>query len=181
MLLGEIHVNNKLIAIAIVASSTLTIGSMTSLFASNYPEHSKNIKDWRTTGTPEEQLKALVKVTPGTHHWMPEIAYRFQSIYWSAKQEKWDFANYQIRSLEKTIKRVALARTKRGPSIDTFREIVFPALYSAAESKNWATFNKAIITTSTQCMACHAKEGFPYITVPFVPPKPNSVVLGYPE
>mgnify|MGYP000081778592 CR=1 FL=1 len=171
----------KFKTLAIASCCALITSFAINLYASNYPEYAKNIPDWRETGTPEEQLEALVKITPGTHHWMPEIAYRYQSLYWAAKQEKWEFANYQVQSMEKMIKRVAQARAKRGPSINEFRKNAFPGLYKAVELRNWEKFNQAFVTTGAQCMACHAKEGFPYITVPSVPPKPSSIVLGYPE
>lgn len=136
--------------------------------------------NWRHHGSPEEQLKTLVKLTPGTHHWMPEIAYRYQNIYWGAKQGKWQYTQYQIRSMEKMLKQVALARPKRAASVAQFQQQVFPRLYRAADSQNWPVFAKAVAETGEQCTACHAKEGFAYITIPAIPPKPNSVVLGYP-
>ncbi len=122
--------------LGVVSILFLVIGFAYVIYASDNPKHSKNIPDWRKTGTPEEQLAALVKVTPGTHHWMPEIAYRYQSLYWAAKQDKWEFAEYQIRSMEKMIKRVVHARTKSGPSIKAFRGNVFPKLYKATETRD---------------------------------------------
>ncbi|MEH6346269.1 MAG: hypothetical protein V7785_14345 [Bermanella sp.] len=159
----------------------LIVGVVTGAHASNYPEYEKDIPDWRVTGTPAEQLKALVKVTPGTHHWMPEIAYRYQSLYWAGQQGKWEFAGYQARSMEKMIKRVANARAKRAPAIKHFRENVFPDLYQSVEKRNFEALKVSIAKTSAECMACHAKEGFAYITVPAVPPKPNNLVLGFPK
>ncbi|MCL9779980.1 hypothetical protein M9194_00870 [Vibrio sp. S4M6] len=165
--------------------SILTMAVMgilsTQVYASNNPESAKNIADWRKTGTPEEQLKALVKVTPGTHHWMPEIAYRYQSFYWAAKQEKWDFAKYQIESMEKMMSRVGNARPKREPTAQKFSQAVFPVAYRAIESKQWAKVQQATSIMAGQCNACHAVNNYPYIVIPPVPTKPNSVVLGYPE
>ncbi len=149
--------------------------------ASNYQEHAKDIPDWRKTGTPEEQLEALVKITPGTHHWMTEIAYRYQSLYWAAKQGKWDFADYQISSLEKATKRVGIARTKRSVTMNEFRKNVFGDLKAAAKKRDFEHFYPAFAKTGAACMSCHVQEGFPYITVPAIPPKPNNIVLGYPE
>lgn len=149
--------------------------------ASNYPEHAKNIPDWRNSGTPEQQLRALVKVTPGTHHWMPEIAYRYQSLYWAAQQKKWKFAYYQASSMEKMLKRVAHARPKRGPSVKTFRENVFADLYKAVTTEDIDAFRSAFSRTGAQCNTCHIKEGFAYIVIPATPSQPNSVVLGFPE
>ncbi|MES0868346.1 hypothetical protein [Pseudovibrio sp. SCP19] len=160
-----------------ISTLTLLIMASGSVYSSNYQEHSKNVEDWRKTGTSEEQLKALVKVTPGTHHWMPEIAYRLQSMYWAGKQQKWEFAEYQIDSMEKMIGRVANARPKRGPSIDTFKANVFGELYKAVKTKDFEVFAEAVAITSTECTACHAKEGFDYIAIPAVPPKPNNIVL----
>jgi|GEM_PF-3301139 len=171
----------KKIIVNYAATSAFIVSFTMTAQASNYPDHAKDILDWRKTGTAQEQLKALVKVTPGTHHWMPEIAYRFQSLYWAGEQGKWQFAGYQARSMEKMLKRVANARPKRAPSVKMFREKVFPGLYKSLEKRDLTKFKVAVAQTSSECTACHAKEGFEYITVPAVPPKPNSVVLGYPE
>jgi len=47
---------------------------------SEFFDDEKGRHDWRKSGSSKEQLKALVKIVPGTHHWMPEIAYRYQSM-----------------------------------------------------------------------------------------------------
>jgi len=163
----------------ILSGLALCAGTIT--LASNYPESAKDIPDWRKTGTAKEQLQSLVNITPGTHHWMPEIAYRYQSLYWAAQQGRWEFAEYQVNSMEKMIKRVAQARPKRAASVQIFNGIVFPALYSTVKTRNWGKFSQAVANTGAQCMACHAREGFSFITVPSIPPKPSSIVLGFPE
>lgn len=140
----------------------------------------KSDNNWRKKGNAKEQLAALVRITPGTHHWMPEIAYRLQSLYWAGKEQRWQFAMYQVKSMEKMIKRVAEARPKRKKSIEEFRELVFSELYRSTKTQQWAEFSKSIKFTASQCNACHAKEGFSFITIPAIPPKPNSLVLGYP-
>jgi len=83
--------------------------------------------------------------------------------------------------MEKMIKRVAQARPKRAVSVQIFNGIVFPALYSTVKTRNWGKFSQAVANTGAQCMACHAREGFSFITVPSIPPKPSSIVLGFPE
>lgn len=170
---------SKKLLYLILSGLALCAGTIT--LASNYSEPAKDIPDWRKTGTVKEQLQSLVNITPGTHHWMPEIAYRYQSLYWAAQQGRWEFAEYQVNSMEKMIKRVAQARPKRGESIQIFSEYVFPMLNSTVKTKNLDKFKQAVANTGAQCMACHAREGFAFINVPAIPPKPSSIVLGFPE
>jgi hypothetical protein len=112
---------------------------------------------------------------------MPEIAYRYQSLYWSVQQNKWDFAKYQTKSMEKMIQRVGNARAKRAISASVFQQNVFKGLYASIESRDKKSFETAFSRTTGECMACHVKEGFSFIIIPSVPPKPNNIVLGYPE
>ncbi|KZL15189.1 hypothetical protein [Pseudovibrio sp. Ad37] len=156
---------------------SLTLLLTGTVYSSSYLAHAEKAPDWRVTGTPEEQLEALVKITPGTSHWMPEIAYRFQTMYWAGKQDKWEFAEYQIEAMEKMMDRVATARTKRAASINIFRENVFGDLDEAVKTQNFEVFEEAVAVMSSECMACHTREGFSYITVPAVPTKPDSIVL----
>ena len=146
--------------------------------ATEYPASAEGVTDWRQQGTPQEQLAALVDITPGTSHWMPEIAYRYQSLYWAGKQGQWQFANYQIHSMEKMLTRVGQARVKRRASLEQFKERALPRLFQAVKSKNWSVFEQAVMATGAECMACHVREGYGFITVPAVPSRPNSIVLG---
>ena len=156
-------------------------GLSLNVYADDDSASSNSIHDWRKTGSSEEQLNALVKLTPGASHWMPEVAYRYQSMYWAAEKGMWDFAEYQIIEMDEMIKRVANARVKHVPLVKTFRDNVFPGLSQAAKTRDVETFRAAVAKTGVECVACHAKLGYGYIIVPPVPSKPNSIVLGYPE
>ena len=46
--------------LAVASCCALITSFAINLYASNYPDHAKNIPDWRQTGTQEEQLKALI-------------------------------------------------------------------------------------------------------------------------
>ena len=136
--------------------------------------------DWRKDGDSKEQLEQLIHLVPGVAHWMPVVAYRYQSIYWAAKQEKWEFAHYQFKSLQNVLKLVSKARVKRAAQLEEFRLAGMRPLSDHLKNKDWGQFEKAFSNLADACNACHVETGFEFITVPSVPPKPNNIVLGYP-
>ncbi|MCG7897806.1 MAG: hypothetical protein JAY99_00290 [Candidatus Thiodiazotropha lotti] len=137
--------------------------------------------DWREESEPSDQLENLVKLVPGTSHWMFEIGERYKNLYWAAKQGRWEFAQYQVEEIEKLIKVVQLARPKRAETAQEFIETGLPAISDGVESRNWDDFKPAFVKLNQACMTCHGKNDHAFITLPVEPLSASSPVLNLPE
>ncbi|MCG7940769.1 MAG: hypothetical protein N0C88_18225 [Candidatus Thiodiazotropha lotti] len=133
--------------------------------------------DWREKSEPSEQLANLVKLVPGTSHWMFEIGERYKNLYWAAKQGRWEFAQYQVEEIEKLIKVVQLARPKRAETAQEFIETGIPAISDGVASRNWKFFKPAFVKLNQACMTCHGKNDHAFISLPVEPASASSPVL----
>ena len=155
-----------------VKAATLTAGLLAS---ASIPA------DWRDEGSTETQLANLVKLVPGTAHWMFEIGERYKNLYWAAKQENWEFAQYQVEEIEKLVEVVKLARPKRAETAQEFLETGLPAIQRGVESRTWGGFQPAFVQLQHSCMTCHVKNDHGFITVPLQPKTASSPVLNMGE
>lgn len=114
--------------------------------------------DWRKNGTPEEQLSNLVKIVPGTVHWMFEMGERYKNLYWAAKQNRWEFATYQVEDIEKLIKVIQLARPKRAKTAQEFLDTGIKTISKGLEDKTLESFEPAFSKLQRACMDCHVKN-----------------------
>lgn len=133
--------------------------------------------DWRKDGSDAEKLSNLAELVPGTSHWMAEMGERYQNIYWAAKQEKWEFAQYQAEEIEKLLEIVMLARPKRAASAKIFMDNVFPEINQAIDKNTWEAFEPAFIKMHGECMACHTREDHAFVAIPLEPATAHSPVL----
>jgi len=133
--------------------------------------------DWRKDGSAEEQLSNLVELVPGTAHWMNEMGERYKNLYWAAKQEKWEFANYQVEEIDKLTKIVILARPKRAKTAQEFLDSAIPELTKAMEEPSWDSFEQSFMKLQQACMICHVQNDHGFIVIPLVPASASSPVL----
>ncbi|MES9860260.1 MAG: hypothetical protein ABW157_00685 [Candidatus Thiodiazotropha sp. LLP2] len=133
--------------------------------------------DWRNDSGSEKQLENLVKLVPGTSHWMFEIGERYKNLYWAAKLAKWEFAQYQVEEIEKLIKVVQLARPKRAETAQEFVETGLPVITEGVASKDWDTFKQSFAKLNQACMTCHGKNDHAFISLPLEPASAGSPVL----
>ena len=138
------------------------------------------LADWRKEGSADTQLANLVGLVPGTSHWMFEIGERYKNLYWAAKLDHWDFAQYQVEEIEKLVQIVQLARPKRADTAQEFLNNGIPAIQTGVESKNWETFQQTFGEMQQSCMVCHAKNDHAFITLPSQPKTASSPVLNLP-
>ena len=137
--------------------------------------------DWRKDSQPSDQLANLVKLVPGTSHWMFEIGERYKNLYWAAKLDRWEFAQYQVEEIEKLIKVVQLARPNRAKTAQEFVETGLPVISDGVASKNWDVFKRAFVKLNQACMTCHGKNDHAFITLPVEPVTASSPVLNLPD
>jgi len=141
---------------------------------------SAHAADWRKQGSKDEQLANLVKLVPGTSHWMAEIGSRYQNLYWAGKLGHWEFAQYQVEEIDKMIKTVQLARPKRAATAQEFLDKAIPAISKGVESKDWKQFEASFAKMHGACMECHGKNDHAFVTLPLKPATANSPVLNLP-
>ncbi len=132
--------------------------------------------DWRTNASNKQKLQNLIAVMPGASVIMLQMGERYKNLYWAAKQNKWEFAQYQVEEMEDLINSLIITRPARAATAKDFKTAVFEILPKAIESQNWQNFEKTFETLRGQCMACHAKNDHAFITLP-IPKSANSPVL----
>jgi hypothetical protein len=133
--------------------------------------------DWRKSGDDAEKLRNLVAALPGTSHWMFEVGERYKNLYWAAKQEKWEFAEYQLEEIESLVKLVKLTRPQRTASADEFLDSAIPRMEAGLATREWKTFKSSFKQLSQACMHCHAQNDHAFVVLPAEPKSASSPVL----
>jgi hypothetical protein len=132
-----------------------------------------NLATVRADGT---HSVAAAGALPGTGHIMIEVGYRYGVFYHAAKQNKWDFATYQLEELEEALERLAHLKPKHATNIAHFQAVSIPPLRQALAAQNWQKFEAGFEKMRTECMACHGKNEVGFIVLT-VPPQQFSPVL----
>ncbi|BBB27714.1 hypothetical protein [Amphritea japonica] len=153
----------------------MVVLSMVAMIAQS--EEKSSMHDWRHDGSPAEKVSNLVQLVPGTSHWMAEMGARYQNLYWAAKQEKWDFAHYQLEEMESLVHIVSRARPGRAETAAVFLDKAIEPVEHALADEDWRKFEKAFSVLRAECMACHAKNDHSFIVLPEKPIWASSPVL----
>lgn len=116
-------------------------------------------------GTEQEKIKITENQFRGFDMAMVETDYRYQELYWAGQDENWEYANYQLKKIEKAIKNGLERRPKRAKSAEFFLNITIPEMEKALKKKNKQVFNQTFKSMTNSCIACHSMEQVPYFTV----------------
>jgi len=135
--------------------------------------------DWRSNASVNEKVQNLIEVMPSASVIMLQMGERYKNLYWAAKQEKWDFAEYQMEEMRELVNMLIITRPGRAETAKMFRTAVFEKLTTAVESRKWNQFEKGFELLRTECMQCHARNDHAFITLP-IPKSANSPVLNMP-
>jgi hypothetical protein len=133
--------------------------------------------DWRTSSSDGDKLQKLIEALPGTAHWMFEMGERYKNLYWAAKQEKWEFAEYQVEEIDKLLHLVMITRPERAKTSQEFLDSAIPVITQAVESRQWSTFEIGFGQLTTACMHCHIQNDHAFIQLPVKPGAASSPVL----
>jgi len=120
--------------------------------------------DW-IKGSPKEQIDIVERQFRGFDMAMVETGYRYQELYWAGQDENWDYANYQLKKLNKAIKNGLERRPKRAESAQYFLSTIIPSLEEVISKENLLEFNESFKTLTVNCNACHAMEKVPFFSV----------------
>ncbi len=116
-------------------------------------------------GNAQEQINTIEKQFRGFDMAMVETGYRYQELYWAGKDKNWDYANYQLKKIEKTIKNGLERRPKRAQSAQHILSTVLPELQQSISNHDSLQFNAKFNTLTINCNACHLMERVPFFTV----------------
>ncbi|HDP89510.1 MAG TPA: hypothetical protein ENN42_06080 [Thioalkalivibrio sp.] len=134
-------------------------------------------KDWRKDGSDTEKLENLVKAVPSTARIMIEMGERYKNLYWAARQEKWEFAEYQVEEIEALTELLQITRPSRAATAQDFLDEGFEKFEAAFEKQEWEPFYKAFDHMRAQCVICHARNDYAFIILPEHPATATSPVL----
>lgn len=76
-------------------------------------------------GNKKEQINTIETQLRGLDMAMVEIGYRYQELYWAGQDEHWEFADYQLKKINKALKLGLQRRPKRAATAEHFCEVAF--------------------------------------------------------
>jgi len=138
---------------------------------------SVSASDWRHKADSSTKLNNLIQVMPGASVVMQQMGERFRNLYWAAKLEKWEFAEYQIEEMDGLIQTLIITRPKRSKTATKFMQTAFTLFPAALKEKNWQRFSTAFENMRNKCMTCHVENKHAFVTLPRQPRMGNSPVL----
>jgi len=114
---------------------------------------------------------------PSASHIMIEVGERYQNLYWAARTDKWQFAEYQVEELIKQVELLKEARPAFAPSAEIFLDKAFDGYQTAFAERSWARFERAFDRMRGQCIACHGRNDHGFIVPPKKPVTAPSPIL----
>lgn len=133
-------------------------------------------EDWRKTAPAEKKIQNLVEVMPGAATLMIEMGFRYQNLYWAAKQTKWEFAQYQAEEMESLLKMLMITRPKRAKTAGVFLKTGFKDVEAAIKARDLTRFEAGFEKMRQACMTCHQQNEHAFVTLP-LPKRAYSPVL----
>jgi len=115
----------------------------------------------------------IAAMQPGMARLMDELSRRYWTLFYAAKAENWELANYMMKESEKVLKTAAVARPKYADDIAAFLRETFGSIAAAIESKDWSTFEKAYRKGISESDRLHDKynKSFLRFRLPDHPPE----------
>lgn len=116
-------------------------------------------------GTDQEQIETIEKQFRGFDMAMVETGYRYQELYWAGQDENWEYADYQLKKIAKTIKNGLERRPKRSKSAESFLNVTIPEMEKALQKRDSTAFSKQFDLLTNSCTNCHQMENVPTFIV----------------
>lgn len=124
----------------------------------------------------DEAEPGLDEAQPSAGHLMIEMGYRYSALYFAARQQRWDFAAYQLEEMEEALRRLAYLQPKFWEDIGRFRATALKDVEKTLAARDPERFAAGFEKLRAECMACHTKNGVGFIQLP-VPKRHFSPVL----
>ncbi len=116
-------------------------------------------------GEEKEKITTIETQFRGFDMTMVETGYRYQELYWAGQDENWEYAQYQIQKIRKTINYGLQRRPKRSESAQHFLDVSLPEMERAIDLKDTVEFDNSFNLFTNACNNCHTKEQVPFFSV----------------
>lgn len=135
------------------------------LFCSCENKEEQNTQGKWIKGTEQEKLETIENQFRGFDMAMVETGYRYQELFWAGQDENWEYADYQIKKIQKAVENGLERRPKRAKSAEHFLTVALPKMGKALGKRDTVVFNKNFQMLTNSCISCHAMEKVPHFTV----------------
>ncbi len=122
-------------------------------------------KDGWLSGSEADKFDMIANQLRGFDMAMVETGYRYQELYWAGQDQNWEYAQYQLEKIEKTIKNGLERRPKRAESAQNFLNVTVPEMKEAILKNDSLIFDQSFKLLTNSCNSCHAMEEVPFFTV----------------
>lgn len=116
-------------------------------------------------GTVDEKFETVAAQLRGFDMAMVETGYRYNELYWAAKDSTWGSAQYQAGKIRTAIENGLKRRPKRAKSAETFLTIVLPSVEEAIKQRDAALLQDRMGPLRSTCNSCHKDEQVEFIQV----------------
>jgi hypothetical protein len=118
------------------------------------------------TGSVAERNEAIERQLGGFSQSMWEVGYRYNELYWAARDGNWPLAQYQAEKIGDTIERGIERRPARAANARFMMlDDALPGLLGAIAEEDTAAFNAHFRLFTQSCNTCHEAEDVPFIRV----------------
>jgi hypothetical protein len=128
----------------------------------------------------QSELTSVKESTAGLGEFMTTVQLHMGKLWFAAKAENWELANYEFNELRETMEGAkSLHAVKNGVDVsnvlDSVLQTQMTQLGASITSKKASDFEKAYDETRSACNGCHEETGqkFIHITRPTAPPVTN--------
>lgn len=110
-------------------------------------------------GTVDEKFETVAKQLRGFDMAMVETGYRYNELYWAARDRNWGYADYLAKKIRTAIENGLQRRPKRAQSAKTFLTIVLPAVEEAIARRDATLLRRSSrdFAWDVQYMSCVGK------------------------
>lgn len=114
------------------------------------------------SGNEYERIDVVAEHLRGNDLVMWEVDYRHSKLYNAIVSQNKEYALYQLKKIELSMRKGSERRPKRKPSYEWFFENAIPPMKEAIENGNALS---AYELFTSHCVTCHAMEKVPFMPV----------------
>jgi hypothetical protein len=116
-------------------------------------------------GTTDEKFETVARQLRGFDMAMVETGYRYNELFWAARDGNFGYAEYQAGKIRTAIQNGLQRRPKRAKSAETFLTIVLPAVEEAIKQRDATLLQERMGPLRSTCNSCHKDEQVEFIQV----------------
>ncbi|TVR87625.1 MAG: hypothetical protein EA411_07095 [Saprospirales bacterium] len=116
-------------------------------------------------GVTDEKFEIVAGQFGGFARSMMDVHHRYVEMYWAGEDENWQYAEYQLDEMRKSIEDGFERRPARAASGQHFMDVVIPEMANAIAEEDKQIFDEAFELMTLQCNSCHAMEQVAFIQI----------------